>query len=69
MKQDIFEGDWKKLKGEVRKQWGKLTDDHLERINGSREKLVGEIQKHYGIAREEAARQVREWERAHKKAA
>lgn len=69
MNQDIFEGDWKKLKGDVRKRWGKLTDDHLAQVNGSREKLVGQIQKNYGIVREEAEKQVKEWEGARKKSA
>lgn len=63
MNKDIFEGNWKKLKGNVQKQWGKLTNDHLDQINGSREKLSGAIQKSYGIAREDAEKQMKEWEK------
>ena len=59
-------GNWKQFKGEVRKQWGKLTDDDMEQIRGERDKLVGRIQERYGIAQEEAARQIDEWEQTHK---
>jgi len=62
MNWDRIEGSWKKVKGNVREQWGLLSDDHLERIAGKRDQLVGGIQKSYGIAREEAERQVMAWE-------
>lgn len=62
MNWDRIEGDWKKVKGTVREQWGRLSDDHLERIGGKRDQLVGSIQESYGIAREEAERQVMAWE-------
>jgi uncharacterized protein YjbJ (UPF0337 family) len=58
MNQDILEGKWTQLKGRVKEQWGKLTDDDLDRIAGKSEQLVGMIQERYGIAREEAQRQV-----------
>jgi uncharacterized protein YjbJ (UPF0337 family) len=54
-------GQWTQLKGSVRKQWGKLTDDDLDVIAGQREKLVGKIQERYGIAKEEAERQIASW--------
>lgn len=57
-----IEGNWKKVRGAVREQWGLLSDDHLERIAGKRDQLVGSIQESYGIAREEAERQVIAWE-------
>ncbi|MBY0269995.1 MAG: CsbD family protein [Burkholderiales bacterium] len=62
MNWDRIEGDWKKVKGTVRERWGRLSDDHLERIAGTRDLLVGGIQQSYGIAREEAERQVMAWE-------
>ena len=63
MNWDRIEGNWKQFKGRARQQWGKLTDDELDQINkGHREELVGRIQERYGIARDEADRQVREWE-------
>ena len=58
---DYVEGNWNELKGRVREQWGRLTHDELDTIAGRREKLVGKLQEHYGIAREEAERQIREW--------
>jgi uncharacterized protein YjbJ (UPF0337 family) len=58
---DQIAGRWKQVRGEVRKQWGKLTDDDLEVIKGEREKLAGKLQERYGIAKEEANRQIDEW--------
>jgi uncharacterized protein YjbJ (UPF0337 family) len=61
MNKDTLRGQWNQLKGSVREQWGKLTDDDLDRIQGESEQLVGRIQERYGIAREEAQRQVDNW--------
>ena len=58
---DQIAGGWKQVRGEARKQWGKLTDDDLEVIKGEREKLAGKVQERYGIAKEEANRQIDEW--------
>lgn len=58
---DQIEGSWKQLRGEVRKAWGKLTDDEFEEIQGQRDILAGKIQERYGIAKEEANRQIDEW--------
>ena len=58
MNQDILQGKWTQLKGRVKEQWGKLTDDDLDQIAGQSEQLVGKIQERYGIARDEAQRQV-----------
>jgi uncharacterized protein YjbJ (UPF0337 family) len=46
------------MKGEVKSQWGKLTDDDLDRVEGDTEKLVGRVQERYGYAREDAQREV-----------
>ena len=64
---DSIKAEWKDLKGRARVQWGKLTDDELAQIRGNREQLEAAIQKRYGIAREEAVRQVDEWAQAVKK--
>jgi uncharacterized protein YjbJ (UPF0337 family) len=61
MNTDTWEGQWKQLKGEVKRQWGKLTDDDLTQIQGDREKLIGTIQERYGVARKQAEAQVQEW--------
>lgn len=58
---DKVGGKWKQLSGEVKKQWGKLTDDEILEVNGDREILVGKIQEKYGIAKEHADRQIDKW--------
>jgi uncharacterized protein YjbJ (UPF0337 family) len=63
MNSDTIKGDWTRLKGKIKEAWGNLTDDDLDVIAGKRDQLVGLIQKKYGIAREEAERQVRDFER------
>jgi uncharacterized protein YjbJ (UPF0337 family) len=62
MNWDRIQGNWKQMKGKVREQWGKLTDDEFDRLAGNRDQLVGKIQERYGIARDEAERQVKDWE-------
>lgn len=54
-------GQWNQIKGSVRAKWGKLTNDDLDLIAGERERLVGKIQERYGIAKEEAEKQVAGW--------
>ncbi len=61
MNWDIIEGKWKQLKGSAKENWGKLTDDELDQAAGNRDKLVGKIQEKYGVARDEAEKQVDEW--------
>jgi uncharacterized protein YjbJ (UPF0337 family) len=63
MNQDTIRGNWKQLKGKVKEQWGKLTDDDLDVIAGKRDQLVGKIQERYGMAREEAEEEYYRWER------
>jgi len=63
MNWEKIKGNWKQAKGHVRQQWGKLTDDQLDVIAGHRDILVGRIQESYGITKDEAERQVRDWER------
>lgn len=58
MNTDTIQGNWKQLKGKVREQWGKLTDDDIDVINGKREQLVGKVQEAYGKTRDEAEREV-----------
>lgn len=56
------EGNWKQFKGKIKAKWGNLTDDDLDVINGHREELLGKIQKTYGIGKDEAERQIRDFE-------
>jgi len=61
MNWDRVEGSWKQLKGNVKTKWAKLTEDDLTAINGQREKLEGVLQERYGIAKDEARKQVDDW--------
>jgi uncharacterized protein YjbJ (UPF0337 family) len=61
MNADQLRGEWNQLKGAVKQQWGKLTDDDLARIEGDVDRLIGKIQERYGVAREDAERQFRAW--------
>lgn len=58
MNWDRIEGNWKQFQGKVRQQWGKLTDDDLDVIDGHREELSGRIQEVYGVSKDEAERQI-----------
>jgi len=61
MNWDQVQGKWTQMKGSVKQQWGKLTDDDLDVIDGSKDKLVGRLQERYGIKKEEAQRQLDAW--------
>ncbi len=61
MNRDTLKGQWMQLKGKVREQWGKLTDDELDKIQGNTEMLIGKIQEHYGKSREEAEKDLDCW--------
>jgi uncharacterized protein YjbJ (UPF0337 family) len=64
MNEDLIKARWKMLKGDLKKRWGKLTDDDLTYAAGHRDYLVGKLQERYGLAKEKAAEQVRDFERA-----
>jgi uncharacterized protein YjbJ (UPF0337 family) len=61
MNWDRIEGNWKQFAGKVKEKWGKLSDDDLQTINGQQEQLIGRIQERYGVAKEEAQKQVKTW--------
>ncbi len=58
MNDDILQGNWKQLTGQVRNWWGKLTDDDVDQIAGNRDKLIGKLQERYGYSREQAEREI-----------
>lgn len=58
------QGKWKEYSGKARERWGRLSDDDLEKIAGKRDQLIGKIQQSYGIAKEEAEKQVSDFERS-----
>jgi uncharacterized protein YjbJ (UPF0337 family) len=55
------EGNWKQVKGQVKGKWGKLTDDDLTAINGRRDQLEGKIQERYGVAKNQARKEIDDW--------
>ena len=63
MDKDRVQGGWKQFKGKVKEEWGRLTDDDLDVIAGKRDQLLGRIQQRHGLAKDEADRQLMEWER------
>ena len=63
MNEDKIKGQWKQLAGTLKAKWGKLTDDDLKVAEGNTQYLAGKLQERYGIARDEADKQVREFDR------
>lgn len=61
MNWDRVEGNWKEFKGKVKQKWGDLTNDDIDVIEGKREELAGRLQQRYGLAKEEAERQIDTW--------
>lgn len=51
--EEILKGKWNEIKGELRSQWGRLTDDELERSKGNATSIAGLIQQRYGSKKEE----------------
>jgi uncharacterized protein YjbJ (UPF0337 family) len=64
MNWDQAKGDWKMFKGKIRLRWGEFTDDELDRVQGRREQFEGLLEKKFGLAKEEAKRQIDEFERS-----
>ena len=65
MNWDILEGKWKEYRGKAQAQWGKLTNDDLDEIAGRRDQLAGKLQSRYGMAKDEAEREVDAWASRH----
>ena len=63
MNKDEVGGNWKQFKGKVKEQWGKLTDDDMTVIEGKRDQLVGKVQERYGYAKDQAEKEVNDWEK------
>ena len=64
MNEDRIKGQWKQLSGKLKAKWGKLTDDDLRVAEGNSEYLAGRIQERYGVAKDEAEKQVKEFDRS-----
>ena len=64
MNADIIKGNWKQLKGSVQKEWGKLTNDEIDQVEGDATRLSGLIQERYGKSKDEADREIERWSNA-----
>ena len=58
MNDDVFEGRWKQWKGDMKRAWGKLTDDDFDQAEGNRDKLIGSLQERYGWERNHAEKEL-----------
>ena len=66
-KTDILQGKWHELKGQVKQQWGKLTEDDMTKLSGKQEELAGVLQQRYGYTKEKAELEINNWLRDHDK--
>ena len=64
MNKDTFQGKWHEIKGQIKTQWGKLTNDDITLINGKREELAGALQKRYGYAKEKVEEEISHFEKS-----
>jgi uncharacterized protein YjbJ (UPF0337 family) len=61
MNWDVIKGRWEQMKGDARKQWGKLTDDDWNVIAGEKDKFIGKLRERYGWSKDEAERSADEY--------
>lgn len=61
MNSDILKGKWNQVKGNIKQQWGNLTDNDVAKIEGNYDEFVGVLQERYGYSRERAEREVDEY--------
>ncbi|SFM92754.1 Uncharacterized conserved protein YjbJ, UPF0337 family [Izhakiella capsodis] len=66
MNEDRISGHWKQFKGKVKEKWGQLTDDDLRMIEGKRDQLVGRIQERYGYGKDQAEKELKDWENSNR---
>jgi len=61
MNAEQFKGKWNQFKGEVKRQWGKLTDDDITEAEGNYDKFMGRVQERYGDKKDEVMKWTNEW--------
>jgi uncharacterized protein YjbJ (UPF0337 family) len=61
MNWEHVKANWDQVRGHIKSQWGRLTDEDLKVIGGKWDELVGKIRHHYGYAKERAEREVDEF--------
>ena len=62
MNKDIFQGKWEEVKGQMKKTWGKFTDDDLKQIEGNQQEIFGKLQKHYGYSKDQAEKAIKDFQ-------
>lgn len=65
MNEDRIQGNWKQFKGKIQEEWGNLTDDDFNVIAGKREEMLGKLQERLGMAKDEAEKQLSDWQNRH----
>lgn len=63
MNKNTLHGDWNIIKGKIKQQWGKLTDNEIDEVSGNMDELVGKVEKSYGLSKERAKEQYDEFRR------
>lgn len=66
MNEDRISGNWKQFKGKIKEKWGDLTDDDMTVVEGKREQLLCKIQERYGYGKDQAEKELKEWEDSNK---
>ena len=66
MNWDTVKGNWKQFRGKVKEEWGDLTNDHLDEIDGQREQLAGKVQETYGLSKDATEKQIKDFENRYK---
>lgn len=66
MNWDTAKANWTLFKGNVKVNWGKLTDDHLSTIAGKRDQWAGKVQKNYGATKQVTEEQIKKFVGPHK---
>lgn len=61
MDTDTLKGKWEQLKGNIQRDWGKLTNDDMDVIEGDAKILVGKLQERYGMTKEAAEKEVEKY--------
>ena len=64
MNTDQIKGNWKQFVGKAKEKWGKLTDDDWDSVAGKKDQFLGKLQERYGYSREQAEKDLSDWERA-----
>ena len=57
-----IETGWNDYKANAKRQWSKLSDQQLNDTRGKRENLVSKVQEAYALSKEDADRQISEWQ-------